>query len=115
LLSNSAIAKPLISVVLSESGGAYSVFPAALQANLSNNDLKIRVQNTAQPIPNSSLVIVVGMKAASYALQSNERFVLNVMISKSVQQQLTSEFSGKKTYHNSLRYIWIKRLSGNSA
>jgi ABC-type uncharacterized transport system substrate-binding protein len=91
-----AYAEPLlVSVVLSERDGSYGEFSAALQDSLANSGVKLSILDTTQSLPNSSLVIAVGMKAALYATQSNAPFVLNVMISKSAYQRLMREFPGR--------------------
>ncbi len=91
-----AYAEPLlVSVVLSEKEGSYNEFSAALQDSLSNSDIKLSILDTTQSLPDSNLVIAVGIKAALYATHSNAPFVLNVMISKSAYQKLMREFPGR--------------------
>lgn len=78
----------LVSVVLSENGGAYSDFSAALRENLLGSNVTFSVQDTSQAPPNSGLVIAVGMKAASIAANSNAPVILNVMIPKAGHKKL---------------------------
>jgi ABC-type uncharacterized transport system substrate-binding protein len=67
-----------LTVVLSESGGAYQEFSTALKSNLSAQCI-LQIVNVGEPIQDADLVIAVGMKAAS-ALSASTRPVLNVLV-----------------------------------
>jgi len=86
----------LLSVVLSENGGAYSEFSEALQNYLLNSEVKLSIQDTTKDLPKSDLVIAVGMKAASNFANSKAPAVLNVMITKAAYHQLLREFPGRE-------------------
>ena len=83
----------LVTVVQSENSGAYSEFSAALRASLVNKEVTLTVVDAGQPLPpNSSLVVAVGMKAASEVANGNTTFVLNVMIPRSGHKKLLLDF-----------------------
>jgi putative tryptophan/tyrosine transport system substrate-binding protein len=88
-------AEPLwVTVVQSENSGAYAEFSAALRENLQNSNVALTVLNAEQPLPaKSSLVIAIGMRAASLVANSNAPSILNVMIPKSGHQKLSLEFT----------------------
>lgn len=98
LLSNAAgrvFAEPLlVNVILSENGGSYSEFSAALRENLLDSNVTLSIQDAAQPQPNSGLIIAVGMKAASVVANNYAHTVLNVMIPKSGHKKLLHDFPG---------------------
>jgi ABC-type uncharacterized transport system substrate-binding protein len=74
-----AQADPLrVTVVLSESGGAYQEFSTALQSKVSTQH-SLHVLQVDDSVQHSDLVIAVGMKAAS-AFSSNTVPVLNVFV-----------------------------------
>ncbi len=75
-----------VTVVLSESGGAYQEFSTALKSNLAAQSV-LQVVNVGEPIQDSDLVIAVGMKAAS-ALTSSTRPVLNVLVPRAGYDKL---------------------------
>lgn len=93
LFSNPALAEPVsISVILSENTGSYSEFSDALRENLRNSNVTLNVLDTTLPAPNASLIIAVGMKAASIVASNYSQRVLNVMIPKSGHKKLLKEF-----------------------
>ncbi len=89
-----ARAEPIqVSVVLSESGGAYSEFADALRENLLNSNVTVNVVDAnTQPPSSSRLVIAVGMKAASMVAGSNAPAVLNVMLPQAGYKKLLHDF-----------------------
>lgn len=93
LFSNLARAEPVsISVILSENGGSYSEFSDALRESLRNSNVTFNVLDTTLPPPNTSLIIAVGMKAASIVAGNNAQRVLNVMIPKSGHKKILKDF-----------------------
>lgn len=93
LFSNPARAENVsIHVILSETGGSYSEFSDALRENLRNSNVTLNVLDITLPLPNSSLIIAVGMKAASLVASNNSQRVLNVMIPKSGHKKLLKDF-----------------------
>lgn len=93
LLSNAAEAEPVsINVIVSETGGSYSEFYDALRESLRNSNVTFNVLDATLPPPNSSLIIAVGMKAASIVAGNNAQRVLNVMIPKSGHKKLLRDF-----------------------
>lgn len=85
-----------VSIVLSETGGSYSEFSDALRESLRNSNVKLNVLDTTQPTPNSSLVVTVGMKAASIVASSDAPRILNVMIPKSGHKKLLRDFAKRE-------------------
>jgi putative tryptophan/tyrosine transport system substrate-binding protein len=82
-----------VTVVLSEDAGAYRDFSNALQDNLPGKDIALTVNKTpADPIPEGSIVIAAGFKAANAAAASRAAAVLNVIISKSGYERLLHEY-----------------------
>ena len=67
-----------ITLVLSESGGAYQEFSAALQGNIAARH-KLQIADAGAPIQDADLVVAVGMKAASAAATITQP-VLNVFV-----------------------------------
>ena len=92
---------PSVIVVESEGGGPYAEFSDALKNILAGKGISLVVINPAGPIPNSGLVIGVGMKAAAVVAGSRAPAVLNVMIPKIGYEKLTRDFpvrSGSHTF-----------------
>ncbi len=73
-------------VVLSESGGAYQEFSAALQGNLSAR-YALQITVAGEPIQDANLVLAVGMKAASAAATLPQP-VLNVFVPRAGFEKL---------------------------
>jgi len=98
-----AQAEPLsVTVVLSENSGPYLEFSNALRESLlKKNITSVVIENPAKPVPNSGLVIGVGMKAATAVAASSAPAVLNVLIPKSGHEKLLRDFpqrANSKTY-----------------
>ena len=96
-------AAPLaVTVVLSENTGAYQEFSTTLRENISRKNVAfVVIDNPAEPIPGSGLVIGVGMKAATAVAASKASAVLNVLIPKPGHEQLMRDFPQRahsKTY-----------------
>lgn len=86
--------KPLVVVVVQgESSEPYLEFTHALRDNIlkRNVDLVV-VDDPAKPIPDSDLVISVGMKAATAVAASSAPAVLNVLIPKAGYEKLLRDF-----------------------
>lgn len=94
--------KPLtVTIVQSEDGGPYAEFSQALHKILSDDGITHVVIDATKPIPDSGLVIGVGMKAAAAVAASDATSVLNVFIPKSGHEKLLRDFphrSGSNTY-----------------
>jgi hypothetical protein len=88
-----------ITIVLSEEGGPYLEFSNALDTLLSDRHISHRVIDSAKPIPDSGLVIGVGMKAATAVAASNAPFVLNVLIPKASHNKLLRDFPLRADSH----------------
>ncbi len=97
---------PSITVVESERGGHYSEFTNALREILSAQGNDISVADPSSTIQGSSLVIGVGMKAASAAAASSAPLVLNVLIPKAGHEKLVREFLLRAQAH-SLSAIYL--------
>ncbi len=90
----------LVTVVQSENTGAYAEFSAALRESLPNGNVVLTVVNSGQPLPpKSSLIIAVGMKAASELGGDNAHAVLNVMIPRSGHKKLLHDFPKRENSH----------------
>jgi len=81
-----------VTIVQSEEGGAYAEFSEALHKILSGRGITHAVIDAARPIPDSGLVIGVGMKAAAAVAGSNAPSVLNVLIPKTGHEKLLRDF-----------------------
>lgn len=91
--ANQAHAEPLIvTVVQSEDGGAYQEFTSALRDILSKQGISLAVTSADKTIPDSGLVISVGMKAAAAVAPSSAPSVLNVLIPKAGYETLLHNF-----------------------
>ena len=88
LCLSSAHAQPLlVAVVLSESGGAYQEFSAALQGDLSERYV-LQIARAGEPIQDADLVVAVGMKAASAASNFSQP-ILNVFVPRAGFEKLS--------------------------
>lgn len=93
LWANLSMADPLlINVIVSETGGSYSEYYDALRENLRNSNVTLNILDATQPVPQSSLIIAVGMKAANLVANSNAQRVLNVMIPKSGHKKIIRDY-----------------------
>ncbi len=90
---------PDITIVQSEDGGPYAEFSSALRTLLSNRELTHVVIDVAKPIPDSGLVIAVGMKAATVVAASDASAVLNVLIPKAGYEKLLHDFPRRTGSH----------------
>jgi putative ABC transport system substrate-binding protein len=89
-----------VTAVLSENSGAYREFADALRENLSGSGLAFTViNNPAEPVPDSGLVIAAGMKAAAAVAAGRAPVVLNVIVSKSGYERLLHEFPQRARSH----------------
>ena len=88
-----------VTVVQSEGGGPYTEFSDALKNILSGKRISLVVIDSASPIPNSGLVIGVGMKAAAAIAASTAPAALNVMIPKIGYEKLTRDFPSRSGSH----------------
>ncbi len=75
-----------VTVVLSETGGAYQEFAFALQSNIGKHHLA-QVVNAGEATGDADLVIAVGMKAAT-ALAATSQPVLNVLVPRAGYDRL---------------------------
>ena len=92
-----AYIKPLVvAVVQGESSESYLEFTKAFRGNIlkENIDLVV-VDDPAKPLPDSDLVISVGMKAATAVAASNAPVVLNVLIPKAGYEKLLHDFPAR--------------------
>ena len=90
--SAESYAKPLsLSVVLSEDAGAYLEYGNLLKDKLLNKNITFNVINAEQAIPESDLIVAVGMKAATTAMQYNPTALLAVLVSKEGYSKLLND------------------------
>ncbi len=90
-----------VTVVLSENTGAYREFSDALRESLlKRNITPVIVEDPARPVPNSGLVIGVGMKAATAVAASSAPAVLNVLVPKSGHEKLLRDFPRRASSRN---------------
>ena len=82
-----------LTVVLSETGGAYQEFSKALSVKLGNRNVSFDVIDTGKPVPDSDLVIAVGMKAAFVVAQAKPVDMLAVLVPKEGFIKLLKDFS----------------------
>jgi ABC-type uncharacterized transport system substrate-binding protein len=87
---------PDFTMVLSEDGGPYLEFSKALINILANDNVSSLVIDTGKPIPESGVVIAVGMKAAEKVAASEAQFVINVLIPKASHEKLSHDFPMRK-------------------
>ena len=91
--ASSAQAEPVnVTVVQSENSGLYLEFSTALREIAVSRGNTFAVIEPSRPIPNSGLVIAVGVKAATAVAASNAPFVLNVLIPKTGHEKLLRDF-----------------------
>ena len=83
---------PDVTIVLSEDGGPYLEFSNALQKILASRGVSLRVIDADKPIPDSGLVIGVGVKGATMVAASNAPAILNVFIPKAGYEKLRHDF-----------------------
>ena len=89
-----------VTIVLSEDGGAYAEFSNALRNILSARGITYAVTGVARPVPDSGLVIAVGMKAAISIAAGNSSSVLNVLIPKNGYEKLLRDFPTRAGSHS---------------
>jgi hypothetical protein len=89
----------IVTIVQSEDGGPYAEFSNTLHKILSGRGLAYVDIDLAKPIPNSGLVIGVGMKAATVVAASNALSVLNVLIPKAGYEKLLRDFPHRAELH----------------
>ena len=88
-----------VTIVQSEDSGSYVEFSEALSQILSDKGIAHLTIDLSKPIPNSGLVVAVGMKAAMVVANSNAPAVLNVLIPKSGFDKLLQDFTRRATSH----------------
>ncbi len=96
LLFDCAIAAPLkLTLVLSESGGAYREYSEALEAALVNKSVTLQVIEAGNPLPESDLVIAAGMKAASAIARESTSAKLAVLVPRESFNKLLNVMTGQ--------------------
>ena len=90
---------PGVTIVQSEASGAYLEFSDALRDILLGRGITSVVVDPAKPIPDSGLVIGVGMKAATAVAASGTPSVLNVLIPKAGHEKLLRDFPRRADPH----------------
>ncbi|MFZ2300897.1 MAG: ABC transporter substrate binding protein [Gallionella sp.] len=88
-----------VTVVQSENGGAYQDFTNALRNALLSQNIPLAVTGVNKVIPDSGLVIAVGMKAAETVASSDAPFVLNVLVPKVGYEKLLRNFPRRAGSH----------------
>lgn len=88
-----------VTVVQSEDGGAYQDFTNALRNALLSQNIPLAVTGVNKVIPDSGLVIAVGMKAAETVATSDAPFVLNVLVPKVGYENLLRNFPHRAASH----------------
>lgn len=88
-----------VTIVQSENSGPYVEFSEALHKILGDKGFTHVDIDLSKPIPNSGLVISVGMKAATAVAASNAPAVLNVLIPKAGYEKLLREFPRRAGSH----------------
>jgi ABC-type uncharacterized transport system substrate-binding protein len=81
-----------LTLVLSESGGAYLEYSKALDAQLKGSDVKLRVIGVGTPLPESDLVIAAGMNAALSLARARPAAMLAVLVPAEGYRKLQNEF-----------------------
>jgi len=84
-----------VTVVLSERSGLYEEFGDTLGRLLSSAKISYQIIDASQPIPDSGLLIGVGIKAATALAGSDAPAVLNVLITKTSHEKLLHDFPGR--------------------
>lgn len=116
--ANQVHAEPLaVTVVQSEDSGSYQEFTSALRDILSKQDIPLAVTSADKTIPDSGLVISVGMKAAAVVAASSAPSVLNVLIPKAGYETLLRDLPQRNAQSRThfRPSIWINRLNGGRA
>lgn len=87
-------AAPLaVTVVLSESSGAYLEFSDALREKLLNKNVYLNVvDDPGEAIPEQGLIVAVGMKAATAIAGSSAHAILNVFVPRAGYEKLLHDF-----------------------
>ena len=92
-VASPAQAEPVsVTVVQSENSGSYLEFSTALREIVAGRGNIVSAIDASRPIPNSGLVIAVGMKAAAAVASSNAPAVLNVLVPKTGYEKLLRDF-----------------------
>ncbi len=94
--------KPLlVTIVQGENSGPYLEFTHALRDNIlkRNVDLVV-IDDPSIPVPDSDLVISVGMKAATSVAAGNAPAVLNVLVPKAGYEKLLHDFPARANSKN---------------
>jgi ABC-type uncharacterized transport system substrate-binding protein len=80
-----------VTIVVSSKSGIYDQFSKALDSLLASGTISHRVIDATEAIPNSKLVIAVGMKAADMVMASDATSVINVLITKGSYTKLLQD------------------------
>jgi len=93
----SSYVKPLIvTVVQSKNSDSYLEFTKALSDNVRDKNIDlIVIDDPAKPLPDSDLVISVGMKAAIVIAGGKSTAILNVFLSKTGYEELLRDFPAR--------------------
>jgi len=104
--TNQAHAEPLaVTIVQSKDGGAYQKFTSALRGILPKQGIHLVITSADKAIPDSGLVISLGMKAAAAVAASSAPFVLNVLIQKAGYETLLRDFPQRSDSHTTLGHL----------
>ena len=90
-----------VAIVQSDDAGPYAEFSEALYKTLSGAGIAPVMVEAGKPIPDSGLVIGIGMKAATAVAASSAPSVLNVLIPKAGHERLLRDYprrAGSKTF-----------------
>lgn len=93
------IKQPSVTVVMSKDSEPYLEYANALRDILLNSGITLNITDPDKPLPNSGLVIAVGMKAATAVAPSNAPAVLNVLIPKAGYEKLLDDFPQRGSSH----------------
>lgn len=77
-----------VTIVLSETGGAYGELGGALHKALGSRKLTAQIIDISRPMPTTGLIVGIGMKAATAATTSNATAVLSLFIAKADYEKL---------------------------
>ncbi len=86
-----------VTIVLSERNGFYEEYSNALDRLLSNTNISHQVIDVSQPVPDSGLLIGVGIKAATELAASKAPAVINVLLTKTSHEKLLHDFPARIT------------------
>jgi ABC-type uncharacterized transport system substrate-binding protein len=89
-----------VTIVLSAKNGFYEEFSNALDSLLTAESVSHRVIDASQTIPDSGLVIAVGMKAASAVMASDASSVINVLITNKLYTKLLHDMHDREASRN---------------